>query len=94
MPIPRRKPLHSPERSTTPRLFPADLTVGQQWRLRRNLAICDLYLSCDGRWSQRMLADVFDLPRSRIAEILREFRDLAPLGAHPPRADNRGAVAR
>lgn len=50
------------------------MTLGQRWRLRRNLAIYDLWSTL--HWSQRMLADVFDLPRSRIASILTEMHAL------------------
>lgn len=46
-------------------------TVGQRWKLRRNLVI---YIASQHGASQRMLADVFDLPHSRIAAILKELR--------------------
>jgi hypothetical protein len=53
-----------------PRLA-AGATAGQRWRFRRNLVI---YLAHRRNGlSQRLLADVFDLPRSRIAAIVREF---------------------
>lgn len=73
---PNRRP-DGPEPVPRPPALPPAATPGQQWRFARNLAICDLYLNCGGRWSQRALADVFDLPRSRVAEIVREFRALA-----------------
>ena len=46
-------------------------TVGQRWKLRRNLVI---YIASQHGASQRLLADVFDLPHSRIAAILKELR--------------------
>lgn len=46
-------------------------SVGRRWRLRRNLVI---YIANQHGASQRMLADVFDLPHSRIAAILKELR--------------------
>lgn len=53
------------------------MTPGQKWRLRRNLAIC---LCWRGGMSQRMIADVFDLPRSHIAGILKATEALAETG--------------
>ena len=47
------------------------VSVGRRWKLRRNLVI---YIANQQGVSQRMLADVFDLPHSRIAAILKEFR--------------------
>ncbi len=46
-------------------------SVGQRWKFRRNLVI---YIANQHGVSQRMLADVFDLPHSRIAAILKELR--------------------
>ena len=46
-------------------------SVGRRWKLRRNLVI---YIANQQGVSQRMLADVFDLPHSRIAAILKELR--------------------
>ncbi len=46
-------------------------SVGQRWKFRRNLVI---YIANQHGASQRMLADVFDLPHSRIAAILKELR--------------------
>ena len=51
--------------------LPPDASAGKRWRFRRNLVI---YVAYRNGLSQRFLADVFDLPRSRIAEIVREFR--------------------
>ncbi len=50
---------------------PPQASAGQRWRWRRNLVI---YLAYRQGLSQRFLADVFDLPRSRISEIVRDFR--------------------
>ena len=44
-------------------------TVGKRWRFRRNLVI---YVGFKNGFSQRVLSDVFDLPRSRIASIIKE----------------------
>lgn len=49
------------------------MTVAQRWRRRRNLVIAAVYHTPG--ISQRLLADVFDLPRSRIQTILRDLRD-------------------
>ena len=46
-------------------------SVGQRWKFRRNLVI---FIANQHGVSQRMLADVFDLPHSRIAAILKELR--------------------
>lgn len=51
--------------------LPPNASVGKQWRFRRNLVI---YVAHRNGLSQRMLADVFDLPRSRISEIIQEYR--------------------
>ena len=48
------------------------MTTGQRWKFRRNLVI---YIANQHGASQRMLADVFDLPHSRIAAILKELRN-------------------
>lgn len=55
----------------SPPPLPPDASVGKQWRFRRNLVI---YVAYRNGLSQRLLADVFDLPRSRISEIIKEFR--------------------
>ena len=47
------------------------VSVGRRWKLRRNLVI---YIASQHGASQRLLADVFDLPHSRIAAILKELR--------------------
>jgi hypothetical protein len=49
-------------------------TPGQRWRFKRDLAI---YLAWRGGMSQRMLADVFDLPRSRVQEIVLKVGQIA-----------------
>lgn len=51
-----------------------NLTAAQRWRLRRNLVI---FAAHRGGISQRVLADVFCLARSRVAAILREVDVLA-----------------
>jgi hypothetical protein len=51
------------------------MTVAQEWRFRRNLCIYAGHLQ---GFSQRMLADVFDLPRSRVAEILKATAAIWP----------------
>ena len=50
--------------------LPANASAGKRWRFRRNLVI---YLAHRQGLSQRFLSDVFDLPRSRIAEIIKEL---------------------
>ena len=67
------RPTRSPEADGSPCAppLPCGATPGQQWRFRRNLVI---YLAHRRNGlSQRLLADVFDLPRSRIAAIIKEF---------------------
>jgi hypothetical protein len=54
----------------TPTL-PENASVGQRWKFRRNLVI---FIANRNGASQRLLADVFDLPHSRIAAIIKEFR--------------------
>ncbi len=51
--------------------LPANASVGQRWKFRRNLVI---FIASRNGASQRLLADVFDLPHSRIAAIVKEFR--------------------
>lgn len=51
------------------------MTAGQRWRFRRNLVIWVAHRR--GGVSQRVLADVFDLARSRVKAILDEFDGLA-----------------
>ncbi len=60
----------APELPGAPRLTPG-ATVGQRWRFQRDLVI---YLAHRRNGlSQRLLAQVFDLPRSRISAIVRSF---------------------
>ena len=61
------------KRKTVPKPppLPANASAGRKWRFRRDLVIYLAY-SRNGL-SQRFLADVFDLPRSRIATIVRNF---------------------
>lgn len=51
--------------------LPENASVGQRWKFRRNLVI---FIASRNGASQRLLADVFDLPHSRIAAIVKEFR--------------------
>ena len=50
--------------------LPPHASPGKRWRFRRNAVI---YVAHRNGISQRLLADVFDLPRSRIAAIVKEF---------------------
>jgi hypothetical protein len=51
--------------------LPPNASVGKRWKFRRNVVI---YLAHRRNGiSQRILADVFDLPRSRIASIVKEY---------------------
>ncbi len=50
--------------------LPPNASAGKKWRFRRDLTI---YVASRAGLSQRHLADVFLLPRSRIAEILKDF---------------------
>lgn len=65
-----------PGRSAVPSLpmaplLPPNATVGRRWRFQRDLVI---YLAHRRNGlSQRLLAEVFDLPRSRISTIIQEF---------------------
>jgi hypothetical protein len=52
----------------TPPPLPPNASLGRRWRFRRDLVI---YVSSRSGISQRLLADVFDLPRSRIASIIK-----------------------
>lgn len=57
------------------RLLPSPLTectAGQRWRFRRDLVI---YIASQNGASQRLLGDVFDLPHSRIAAIIKKFKE-------------------
>ena len=51
--------------------LPETASVGRRWKFRRNLVI---FIACQNGVPQRLLADVFDLPHSRIAAIVKEFR--------------------
>jgi len=57
----------------TPPPLPPNASIGRRWRFRRDLVI---YISSRNGVSQRVLADVFDLPRSRIAAIIKDFGGL------------------
>ena len=52
-------------------VLPENASIGRRWKFRRNLVI---YIASRNGASQRLLADVFDLPHSRIAAIIKEFR--------------------
>ena len=52
-------------------VLPANASVGRRWKFRRNLVI---FVASQQGLTQRLLADVFDLPHSRIAAIIKEFR--------------------
>jgi len=67
-----RRPGGEDGRGRRPMVPGPDATPGQRWRYRRNLVIC---LAHKHGASQRLLADVFDLPHSRIASIVKEFRE-------------------
>jgi hypothetical protein len=62
----------------TPPPLPPNASVGRRWRFRRDLTI---YVASRSGLSQRHLAEVFDLPRSRIAAIIKDF---AALCGHAP----------
>lgn len=64
------RPLASPD-GRVPIVEPERMTAGQRWRLRRDLVI---YIANQQGVSQRMLADVFDLPHSRVATIIQLMR--------------------
>lgn len=68
----RPSTIAEPIRPPKPAPLPANASPGRRWRFRRDLVI---YLAHRRNGlSQRFLADVFDLPRSRIAAIIQEFR--------------------
>ena len=52
------------------RPLPATATVLQRWRFRRNLVI---YAAHRAGFTQRDLADVFDLPQSQISTIVKRL---------------------
>ena len=47
-------------------------SVGKRWKFRRNVVI---FVACRNGISQRVLADVFDLPRSRVSAIVKSFSE-------------------
>jgi hypothetical protein len=68
---------------------PPDAGVTKRWRFRRNVVI---FIAHAHGVSQRDLADVFDLPQSRISAIVREIaRALGPDRQTNPRAHPSGA---
>jgi hypothetical protein len=52
-----------------------DQTSAKAWRSRRD---CVIYIAARAGISQRWLADVFDLPRSRIAVIIKQVGATLP----------------
>jgi len=63
-------------RLPAPPPLPPNASAGRRWRFRRDLVI---YLAHRRNGlSQRFLADVFDLPHSRIAAIVRDFSKFDP----------------
>ncbi len=71
VPLPEATKLSSRRSRPTSASGDKPKSVGQRWKFRRNLVI---YIANQHGASQRMLADVFDLPHSRIAAILKELR--------------------
>jgi len=54
-------------------LAPAETaSAGKRWRFHRNVVI---FVAALNGVSRSILADVFDLPKSRISAIIREFSD-------------------
>lgn len=67
------RPVSEPSADRVDFPFPGPgASVGKRWRFERN---CVIYLAAQHGVSQRVLANVFDLPRSRIHAILKQFRD-------------------
>jgi hypothetical protein len=60
-----------------PPLPPRFGSAGKRWRFRRDTVI---YLAHRAGISQRVLADVFDLTRSRVSRIVQTFHRLAAEG--------------
>ena len=58
---------------------PANASAGKRWKFRRNLVI---FVAHRNGISQRLLADVFDLPRSSIGEIIKKFEEITPPETH------------
>jgi len=72
--MPKLLPRHTDAGRTalpSPPPLPPNASAGKRWRFRRNLVI---YVAHRHGLSQRLLADVFDLPRSRVAAIIQELR--------------------
>jgi hypothetical protein len=60
---------------------------GRRWRFRRDLVI---FVAAREGFSQRVLAEVFDLPRSRVAAIIKAVKEKHgkdPVGAAMLHAD-------
>jgi hypothetical protein len=72
------RPIRFRDDAGHPRLpaLPPNASVSKRWKFRRNAAI---YVLNRNGFSQRVLADVFDLPRSRIATIVKEFSEYNPV---------------
>ena len=68
------RPVHVRDETEQPRLpvLPPNASVSKRWKFRRNAVI---FVAHRHGFSQRVLADVFDLPRSRIASIIKEFSE-------------------
>ena len=67
----RRHPAPIAETSKAPLpALPPHVSVGRRWKFRRDLVI---YVAHRSGLSQRLLADVFDLPRSTVQSILHKF---------------------
>lgn len=47
-------------------------SVGKRWKFRRNVVI---FVAYRNGISQRVLAEVFDLPRSRVSVIVKSFSE-------------------
>jgi hypothetical protein len=68
---------------------PGNVSADKLWKFRRNLVI---FVAHREGIPQRILADVFDLPKSRVSTIIKEFKNLAIRkndqsfkSTHPPR---------
>ena len=68
-----KRPAEVPSSLPTAPPLPPNASLGRRWRFRRDLVI---FVASRSGVSQRHLADVFDLPRSRIAAILKDFGTL------------------
>ena len=55
------------------RTVPDNATAGKMWKFRRNIVI---FVAHRDGIPQRVLADVFDLPKSRIASIIKEIKSM------------------